>query len=103
MAPEPMLVELADDNQPDADMNGCSIDNDVEMKSEREVTMEPPDYSVSTPFQPQPEHPMFYSQVGQVADNINQYQTYTTHNNHVNWALMVSMPSSVCFVSSKPY
>jgi hypothetical protein len=46
----------------------------------------------------QPEH---YSQVDQVADNINQYQTYTMHNIHVNWASMISIPSSVALLVNR--
>ena len=79
-----------------------STDDDVDMKSVREATMEPPDYSVpmvwtseSESIQPQPEEQIFYSQVGQVVDNIDQHQTYTLHNSRVSWASMVSIPKFV--------
>jgi hypothetical protein len=62
-----------------------------------------PDYFIPTTWTSQPEHQIFYSQVGQpeVTNNINQqYQTYTRpmHNIHENWALMVSIPNSVALL-----
>ena len=85
-----------------------STDDDIDMKSMREATMEPPEYSVpmmgtSESIQPQPEQQIFYSQVGQVADNINQYQleTYHMHNSRVNWASMVSIPKFVALLVNR--
>ena len=83
---------------------GSNDDDDVDMKSVREATMEPPDYSVPmmwTSIQPQPEQPIFYSQVGQVADNINQHQTYTTHDSRVSWASIVSIPRFVALLVNR--
>ena len=72
-----------------------STDDDVDMISMGEVMIENPDYSAPTMWTSQPEH---YPQVDQVADNIKQYQTYTMHNIQVNWASMVSIPSSVALL-----
>ena len=83
---------------------GSNDDDDVDMKSVREATMEPPDYSVPmmwTSIQPQPEQPIFYSQVGQVADNIDQHQTYTMLDSRVSWASMVSIPRFVALLVNR--
>ena len=68
-----------------------STDDDVDVKFVDEATVELPNYFVPTTwksFQPQSEHQIFYSQleVGQVADDIKQHQTYTMHNIQVNQA-----------------
>jgi hypothetical protein len=130
MVPEPMLVELVDNNEPCTPMPLAasipesfqeavwpsagpetffhfhqqdiqnhfhlgSTDNDVDMISESmdEAMIETPDDSI--PWTSEPEH---YSYVDQVADNTNQYQTYTMHDIHVNWVSMVSIPSSVALL-----
>jgi hypothetical protein len=61
-----------------------------------EASMEHPDYSV-----PQPENQIFYSQVGQVADKINQCETYAMRNIHVNWTTMVSISGSVALLVNR--
>ena len=130
MVPEPMLVELVNNNEPcmpaasipesfqdtiwpsaspeasfyfhQQDIQNHfhlgSTDNDIDMISVGEVMIETPDYSI--PWTSQSEH---YSQIDQVADNTNQYQleTYTMHDIHVNWASMVSIPSSVALLVNR--
>lgn len=69
---------------------------DVNMEFLGEATIEPPVYATPTMWtssQSQPEQ-IYYSQVDQVADNMNQYQTHHMYNIHANWASMASIPSS---------
>ena len=103
MVPEPMLVELVNNFHKDIQNQYLgSTDDDIDMLSVAEAMIETPDYSIPTTWTSQPEHQIFYSQVGQpeVANNINQrYQTYTRPmHNHENWASMVSIPSSVALL-----
>jgi hypothetical protein len=77
--------------------NGFSLGStkDVNMEFLGEATIEPSVYAIPTMWtssQSQPEQ-IFYSQVDQVADNINQYQTHIMYNIHADGASMVSIPS----------